>query len=417
MCSGAGGFYSNGVCSAAPTTQIINRVSLWQPVWMHFGIPIRICCPSPGTCDWSYVDAVIASNRIWQAPYETKVKAYMDWGSYVTLNYRNGIAIYSTNTTYDIMPLWFYNLARRPQDLSGGAMAGAELFDAQVPAASRIVSNLLVHEAGRISVLGLTWEPDWGTNYAIPLAMVASSVVNVARSTGVSLAMGEFGQPVYGVFTSYCGYYNGSNWYDAIVWHDDHWISWPPDRRAGPNSPPNLRYDQLFDRLASLGKMMMQDYMEFFYCCDPTEDALYADRIVKGILMMRKSGVAVIAPNAYPYASTCAPDNVLSNNFGGAYTGYVDNAMTASGVAISNLLSLIGNSACSASSVHYPYYCYQFGSNTFAWIAEGYPSEAMTLSGWASGPTYVRDATAAPTNALGNSPIVLSGTGEINTGR
>ena len=393
-----------------PDTNTARRITAWKPGWQQRNLFIGECCATQGIYDFSKFDADIASNKIWMAPYETRVKVCMDWGYYVTLQWSNRVAVLTTNTgPYDVRPRWFWNLAPKPQDVSGGAGRGSDIWDAQVSAASQIISNFIVHEGpGKIAALGIASEPDLGTNYSLPEAAIASSVVNVARANGVMLCEGELGHPIYNVYSTWAG----SNYYDAIAFHEDEWAYLPLDYgAAADNYDPVLRYDQMFDAIGALGKPMLMDLMEFFHSCDASIDSLYADRFVKAILMMRKSGVIGIFPMNYYFGVACAPGQQI----GAGQGAYIDpnNVPTPVGQAILNTESLIGNNNCSTSSVQYPYYYYRFGTNVFVWMAEHSTLTAMVLSGWSSSPTYVRDGTSAPTTTLGTSPIVLSGRGTI----
>jgi hypothetical protein len=390
-----------------PDTSTVRRITTWKPGWQMRNLFIGDCCAAQGVYDFSKFDADIASNKIWMAPYETKVKVCMDWGYYVTLQWSNSVAILTTNTgPDDVRPQWFWNLAPQPQDVSGGAGPGSDIWDAQVSAASQIISNFIVHEGpGKIAALGIAWEPDLGTNYSLPEASIASSVVNVARANGIMMAEGELGHPIYNVYSSWAG----SNDYDVIAFHEDEWADLPLDYGDAAGNT-GLRYDQMFDAIGALGKPMLMDLMEFFYSCDTSANSLYADRFVKAILMMRKSGVTGIFPMNYNDDVVCAPGMQIGAGQG-AYDS--NNVPTPVGQAILNVESLIGNNNCSTSSVQYPYYYYRFGTNVFVWIAENYATPGMILSGWSSRPTYVRDGTAAPTTTLGSSPIVLSGRGRI----
>ena len=391
-----------------PDTETVGRITTWSPGWQMRNLFIGDCCATQGVYDFSKFDQDIASNKIWMAPHETKVKVCMDWGYYVTLRYSNSVAILTTNTgPWDVRPQWFWNLAPYPQDFSSTPGPGSDIWDAQVSAASEIIKNFIVHEGpGKIAALGIAWEPDLGTNYSLPEAMIVSSVVKVARANGVMLCEGELGHPVYNVYSSWAG----SNDYDAIAFHEDEWAYLPLDYGDAADNT-GLRYDQMFDAIGALGKPMLMDLMEFFHSCDASTDSLYADRFVKAILMMRKSGVICISPMNYYVGVTCAPGQQI----GAGQGAYMDtnNVPTPVGQAILNTQSLIGNNNCSASSVQYPYYYYRFGTNVFVWIAERSSQTGMVLSGWSSSPTYVRDGTAAPTDTLGNSPIVLSGNGTI----
>jgi hypothetical protein len=408
----AGTWMGNG--HQRPDTNAASRIIAWKPVWQMHNLFIGDCCATQGVYDFSKFDAGIASNKTWMAPYETKVKVCMDWGYYVTCGWSNSVAILTTNTgPYDVRPQWFWNLAPKPQDLSGGAGPGSDIWDPQVTAASQIISNFIVHEGpGKIAALGIAWEPDLGTNYSLPEAAIASSVVNVARANGIMMAEGELGHPIYSVYSSWAG----SNDYDVIAFHEAEWAN-PPSSGGGSGALDYgyavnnlMRYDQLFDAIGALGKPMLMDLMEFPHSCDSSIDSLYADRFVKAILMMRKSGVIGIFPMNYNDGVVCAPGMQLGAGQG-AYDS--NNVLTPVGRAILNVESLIGNNNCSTSSVQYPYYYYQFGTNVFVWIAEHHAPTGMILSGWSSRPTYVRDGTAAPTTTLGNSPIVLSGRGTI----
>ena len=391
-----------------PGSNVVGRITAWKPAWIQHNLFIGECCATQGVYDFSTFDADIASNKIWMAPYETKVKVCVDWGYYVTGNWRNNVFVTATNTgTYDVRPQWFWNLAPTPQDTTGGAGPGSDIYDAQVKSASLIISNFIVHEGpDKIAALGIAWEPDLGTNYSIPEAMIASSVVNVARANQVMLCEGELGHPIYSTYATWAG----SNDYDAIAFHEDEWAYLPLDYGDAAGNP-GLRYDQMFDAIGALGKPMLVDLMEFFYSCDSSVNSLYADRFVKAILMMRKSGVICIYPMNYHFGVTCAPGQQIGAGEG----AYIEskNVPTPVGQAMLSTESLIGNNNCSTSSVQYPYYYYRFGTNVFVWIAEHHATTGMVLSGWSSSPTYARDGTAAPTTTLGNSPIVLSGSGTI----
>jgi hypothetical protein len=384
-----------------------SRITAWKPGWQMRNLFIGECCATQGVYDFSKFDAEIASNKIWMAPYESKVKVCMEWGSYVTLRWNNGVAVLTTNTGYEVRPQWFWNLAPIPQDMSHGPGPGSDIADAQVSAASQIIKHFIIHEGpGKITALGIAWEPDVTTNYSLPEAAVASSVADVARANGVMIVEGELGHPIYHSYATWAG----SNSYDAIAFHADEWAGFPLDYGDAPENP-GLRYDQMFDAIGALGKPMLMDLLEIFYACDPNTNAILADRFVKGILMMRKSGVIGIFPMNYQFGIICAPGFQIGAGQG-AYLDS-DNVPTPVGQAILNTESLIGNNTCSTSSVQYPYYYYRFGTNVFVWIAENYATTGMVLSGWSSDPTYARDGTVAPTNTLGNSPIVLSGDGTI----
>jgi hypothetical protein len=389
-----------------PDINTVARIIAWHPGWQTRNLFIGECCATQGVYDFTAFDADIASNKLWLAPYATKVKVCMEWGSRVTLRWNGNSPTLATNTGYQVRPQWFYDLAPNPQDLSGGAGPGSDLYDAQVPAASEIIRQFISHEGTNINALGIAWEPDWGTNYSIAEAAIASSVVSVARANGVLLCEGELGMPIYGVYSTW----PGSNSYDAIAFHEAEWSVRSLDYGDAENNP-GLRYDQLFDAIGALGKPMFLDLMETFHSCNPTVNPAYADRFVKAILMMRKAGVIAIAPVNYRYGVVCAPGQTI-----GAGQGcYIDsnNIPTPVGQAILNMERLIGNNLCATSAVQYPFYSYTYGSNTFVWIAEGHASTGMVLSGWSSPPSYARDGSFAPTNTLSHSPIVLTGNGRI----
>ena len=397
-----------GTGSEPPDITLASRITAWKSGWQMRNLFIGDCCATKGVYDFSKFDADIASNKIWMAPYETKVKVCMEWGSYVTLTRNNGVAVLTTNTGYQVRPQWFWNLAPNPQDLSDGPAQGSDIGDAQVSAASQIIKHFIAHEGpGKIAALGIAWEPDLGTNYSLPEAAIASSVANVARANGLMIAEGELGHPIYNTYATWAG----SNDYDAIAFHADEWAGSPLDYGDAPGNP-GLRYDQMFDAIGALGKPMFMDLLQLFYACDPHTNAILADRFVKGILMMRKSGVIAVFPMNYQFGITCTPGFQI----GAGQGAYIDsnNVPTPVGQAMLNTESLIGNNNCSTSSVQYPYYYYRFGTNVFVWIAENYATTGMVLSGWSSSPTYARDGTPAPTNTLGNSPVVLSGNGTIN---
>jgi hypothetical protein len=393
--------------SGPPDSTSASRTIAWKPAWQIRNLFIGECCATQGVYDFSKFDADIASSKIWMAPYGTKVKVCMDWGYYVTLRWSNSVAILTTNTTYDVRPQWFWNLAPQPQDLSYGPGPGSDIVDAQVSAASEIIRHFIAHEGpGKIAALGIAWEPELTTNYSLPEAAIASSVVSVARANGVLLCEGELGHPLVSVYSTW----PGSNNYDAISFHQAEWSVLSLDYGSADGNP-GLRYDQVFDTMGALGKPMFMDLMDIFYSCNASVNPVYADRFVKAILMMRKSGVIGIYPVNFQFGVACVPNQLI----GGGQGAYMDSTdvPTPVGQALLNMESLIGNYSCSSSSVQYPYYKYTFGTNTFIWIATGHATTGMVLSGWSSSPTYARDGTAAPTTTLGTSPIVLSGTGTI----
>jgi hypothetical protein len=391
-------------------TQNLSRIQGWKPGQLLVFTQLGECCATQNVYDWSHVDATIASNLVWYAPYGQTVKVNLQFGWYTT---QTGSTI-TTNTSSTglnstLRPAWFYSLAPNIQNLSDGEAVGSDLYDEQVSALSVVLSNLVAHElsiGNPVRFLSWGWEPDLGTNYAIPYNMVASGTVAYARSKNIELVMGEFGQCIYGVTTQWLGWANGSNWYDAVAFHEGEWNQYPPD---GPNAGPNetgTRADQLYDLTYTVlgSKTFLMDLAEIATYCNATTDATNADSYVKAVLMLRKDGADIL-----PYgwnANVSCPGPVYEG-------GYTNGSLSIVGQALYNVTSLVGNSLCTSSNVTYPFYFYEFGNHTIAWMAGGSGTTNMTLTGYSGSPQYVSNFNPAPSNTLWQSPIVLSGAGTL----
>jgi hypothetical protein len=371
------------------------RITAWRPGWQEMDLVLSDCCATQGAAyDFSMVDKLVASNRAWASPYGSAWEARLNtpFGSTNLFHYwTNNFTIYTNYDQY--LPRW---IAR----LSTGQ---------QVTVYSQILSNFIVHESGRLNALSIfpEYDPFTGPGRLNIEVTLLSNLYPVARSNGVKLIGFEFNEPfdvymtgTWSVVTNYCDY-SGFHLYMHYAL--------PPDGMCDGDN--YLRYDQVFDNIASLGKPITVDEFGLFNSSVVATNQILADRTAKLILMLRKDNAILINPSFY-YVDAAIP--IASLNGYPESGGYSNGVLTAAARAIVNLETLIGNNACSTSSVQWPYYYYRFGTNAFAWLAEGSATTGMVLSGWSSpGPTYVRDLSTAPATTLGTSPIVLSGYGTI----
>ena len=392
----------------AAATSTIARVQAWGAGQLLANESLNECCATQNVYNWSVLDAQIASNLAWFAPdLAVAVRVNFDLGwLYTTPNRTTILTNTSASTDYSQRPLWFYNLAPFIENDADGNAQGSQIWDAQVSAVATVLSNLILHEAatfpGKKFYLSWGWEPDLGTNFAIPYNLVASSIVTVARANNIKLTMGEWGQCIYGVTTQWLGWANGSNFYDAIAFHEAEWAQYPP---TGPNAGPNeygTRADQLYDMTAAAagGKDLLMDEAEIFTYCSAATDATNADSYVEALLMLRKDNWAGIFP-VFWYGNTPCPDP-------GGEGGYTNGQLSIVGQALYNVSALLGNSMCSSSQVAYPLYYYEFGSHAFAFMASGASATNITFPNAVSLPTYVRNGALAATNILTCDPVTFT---------
>jgi hypothetical protein len=354
-------------------TQYVARVAALQPQWSELFIIWSDIEATQNVFDFSVPDALLATNRL-LTPYGSQREARLlhSWGS-------------------PQVPRWFVGLTTN-QQMAALAVA---------------CSNVCAHYHGQISLLAMDNEPLFFAPDLLYHTMILSACVSVARAAGVGLIGAELSSPGWLPLVNNLvpdGILNDCDW---IGFHEYRIGLVPPDVDEPTYLPAySMRADQIFDGIAALGKPIIVDEFTLLDSANSRTSALYADRTVKTMLMMRKSGVQVINPNIWWRDNT-------PNNGCYCYGAYSNGVLTAAARAILNLENLIGTNTCAAASISWPFYEYRFGTNTFLWMAEGSSPAGMILSGWSSPPTRVRDGAAAPTNVLFSIPIVLSGTGTI----
>ena len=359
--------------AGAGVTQYVARAAVLQPQWSELFITWSDIEATQNVFDFSVPDAVLATNRL-LTPYGSQREARLlhYWGS-------------------SQVPGWFAGLTTN-QQMAALAVA---------------CSNVCDHYQGQIRLLAMDNEPPLTAPDLHYHTMILSSCVSVAHAAGVGLIGAELSSPGWLPLVNNLvpdGLLNDCDW---IGFHEYRIGVVPPDVDEPSYLPVcSMRADQIFDGIAALGKPMIVDEFGLLDSANAVTNALYADRTVKTILMMRKSGVQVIDP--YIWCTDNTPNNGCY-----CYGAYSNGVPTAAAQAILNLENLIGTNACAAASISWPFYEYRFGTNTFLWMAEGSSPTGMILSGWSSPPTRVRDGAAAPTNVLYSIPIVLSGEGTI----
>lgn len=362
------------VGAGAGVTQYVARAATLRPQWSELFITWSDIEAMQNVFDFSVPDAVLATNKLLMP----------------SVNHREARLGHYANQPPQT-PAWFDGLTTNQQ------MAAFEVA----------CSNICAHYHGQISLLMMDGEPPFNTPDLLYHTMILSSCVRVAHSEGVSLVGAELSSPGWLPLVSNLVPNGILNYCDWIGFHEYRIGVVPPDVNEPSYLPTyQMRADQIFDGIAALGKPIIVDEFEMLDSANATTNRLYADRTVKTMLMMRKSGVQVIDP----YMWCC--DNT-PNNGCYCYGAYSNGVLTSVARAILNLESLIGTNPCAAATISWPFYEYRFGTNTFLWMAEGSSPTGMILSGWSSPPTRVRDGAAAPTNVLFSTPIVLSGTGTI----
>jgi hypothetical protein len=363
--------------AGAGVTQYVARAATLRPQWSALFITWSDIEATQNVFDFSVPDAVLATNRL-LTPYGSQREARLS-------HYRGSPQV----------PRWFAGLTTN-QQMAALAVA---------------CSNVCAHYHGQISLLVMDGEPPFTAPDLLYHTMILSSCVSVARAAGVGLIGAELSSPGWLPLVNDLvpdGILNDCDW---IGFHEYRIGVVPPDVNEPTYLPVYpMRADQIFDGIAAYGKPMIVDEFELLDSANAVTNALYADRTVKTMLMMRKSGVQVIDPYVWCVDNT-------PNNGCYCYGAYSNGVLTAVGQAILNLENLIGTNACAAASISWPFYEYRFGTNTFLWMAEGSSPTGMILSGWSSPPTRVRDGTAAPTKRLFSVPIVLSGAGTITLTR